>query len=229
MPSVFISRSKERAASFISAVQPFSSRIIAESLIDFKPIKGGSLPNTDWLFFYSQTGADHFFRQYSILEIHKNGFKIATFGKKTGAYIQERYHAVEFIGDGVANSTAEQFVQEHQSESVCIVRGLSSVNSLFHVLSPICQLEELIVYENTPKTSVAIDKTDIVVFTSPMNLETYFEKYAIDQAQKVLVIGATTAMSALNNGIDTFHISKLPSMESLADSTMHLCQTWSDI
>jgi len=183
MPSVFISRSEERAAAFIKSVQPFASRIIAKSLIDFKTIQADTVPDSEWLFFYSQTGADHFFNQHDKEDIAKKNIQVAAFGEKTGAYIQERYHTVDFIGNGTTETTASNF----------------------------------------------LSRTEILVFTSPMNLESYFGTSSIDKTQKIIVIGSTTALTALTLDINEVHIAKNPSMESLAESTIDLCQSWSDI
>jgi len=229
MPSVFISRSEERAAAFIKAVQPFASRIIAKSLIDFKTIQADTVPDSEWLFFYSQTGADHFFNQHGKEDIAKKNIQVAAFGEKTGAYIQERYHTVDFIGNGTTETTASNFLSTYQPESVCIVRGKTSVNSLHAILHPKCALSEMIVYENSPLTNLSIDRTEILVFTSPMNLESYFGTSSIDKTQKIIVIGSTTALTALTLDINEVHIAKNPSMESLAESTIDLCQSWSDI
>lgn len=228
-PSVFISRSADRAAAFIYKVSGHVSDIVTESLIDFKTIKADTIPNTEWLFFYSQTGADHFFQQHNPKDLIALEVKIGAFGEKTGKYINDRYLKVNYTGDGVTAHTADEFLLHHQPDSVCIVRGRQSINSLYPTLRSKCTVSEMIVYDNSPKSNIDIQKTNILVFTSPMNLQAYFDANDIDMSQKVIVIGSTTAMAALEIGLHEIHIARNPSIESLAESTIQLCQTWSDI
>ena len=61
---------------------------------------------------------------------------------------------------------------------------------------------DLVVYE-TLKTEVAIQTSDfeIFLFTSPSNVEAFFEKNKLNASQKVIAMGEATASSLKKSGI----------------------------
>jgi len=227
LPSIFISRSKHRTQEFVKALKDCSGNIFSESLIDFSLIPSTGLPDSGWLFFYSQTGVDFFIKQHDWNEIAAISLKIGVFGPKTGLYLRSKGYNVDFIGTGEAQSTATLFLK-NDVQRVCYIKGSSSKDSLSALLGDQVSQTSINVYHNKPRAEFNIPKTDILVFTSPLNLETYFNRYPITTKQKVIVIGTTTAMKALELDINEVHIAKETTLESLADSVIQLCRTWEE-
>lgn len=176
-PRIFISRSRERSESFVEIVKSCSQSVFCESLIDFSIIQSAGLPNNGWLFFYSQTGVDFFLKQHAISEIESKGLKVAAFGPKTGKYLSEMALKPNFVGTGESDSTANKFLQEVEAKKVCFIKGTSSKDSLRPLFINDMDISEIEVYNNQAKSQIDIPVSDILVFTSPLNLETYYKHY----------------------------------------------------
>ena len=228
-PTVFISRDKNRAQAFTDIINNASSEIICESLLEFNEVTSAGLPDDGWLFFYSQTGVDYFLRQHSKDALESRKLKIASFGPKTGQHLIDHGLSVDFIGSGEARSTATTFLEDQKPLRVCFVKGTTSKDSIKPLVEESVETSSMVVYDNQSKTFLNFPQANILVFTSPLNLETYFNHYSIESTQKVVVIGTSTAMAALNMGIEEVHISNEPSLESLATLVLKLCTTWSSL
>lgn len=226
-PTIFISRDNRRSEVFTKIVQNASNHITCESLLDFSVIESTGLPKHGWLFFYSQTGVDFFLKQHSLDEVSASSLKIAAFGPKTSLYLKDQGIQVDFIGTGEANATSALFLLEDDLTSVCFIKGKNSKESLRALLEGIPKISTIDIYDNKGKQHMDIPLSDILVFTSPLNLETYYKHYPKKSSQKVVVIGTSTAMAALSTGIEEVHIPAQPSLESLATLVIELCDTWS--
>lgn len=226
-PSIFISRDRKRSKAFIEIIEDHAARIICESLLNFSLLKSTGLPKDGWIFFYSQTGVDFFLKQHSPAEVLANKLMIASFGPKTGKFLVDKGLTPNFIGTGEAKSTAALFLKFDDISNVCFIKGRHSKESLTPLLEDAATLSSINVYDNSSKEHLDIPTSDILVFTSPLNLETYYSHYALEISQKVVTIGISTAVAGLNKGIEEVHIPDEPSLESLAILTAELCETWS--
>lgn len=217
-PTVFISRSAERSSTFIESLRSRTSSITTQSLLDFKLIRANELPTHGWLFFYSQTGVDFFFKQFGIEDIQHQQLKIGVFGPKTGQHLGQYGILPDFIGSAIAETTAASFLSNLSSnDRVTFVRGKKSVNSLKSLLPDDVIQDDLLVYDNQIQVSCALPYHDILVFTSPMNLQAYYNSNPLLSQQSIIVIGPTTAMAGLTLGMEQLSIARHPSMEGLAN------------
>jgi uroporphyrinogen-III synthase len=207
---VFISRELRGS----SPVQELKNQveIIAESLLTFKPVPFNLSP-TDWLFFYSQQGVIHFFRQYEGDPVWK---KLAAFGPKTGSILREMGHFVVFTGDGIAESTARAFSMVGRGDHVTFVRANHSRQSLQQLLSTDCRISDLVVYDNQPRQNLDIPPCDVLIFTSPLNAKSYFDQYPYQENQKIIAIGSTTREFIRRLGIREVDMPEQPTEEALA-------------
>lgn len=187
--------------------------ILDESLLDFEPVPFKTLPVTDWLFFYSQQGVYHFFEQWKGELLWKN---VAAFGPKTGNMLREMGHYVAFTGDGVAKNTARAFLLVGRQSKVTFVRANHSRKSLQQLLEKECLISDLVVYNNKPRNSFEIPFCDILIFTSPLNVSSYFSQNPIQENQKVIAIGNTTLESIKGLGIQDVSVPEHPTEEALA-------------
>ena len=85
-------------------------------------------------------------------------------------------------------------------------------------MSDILEIIDLVVYKNAPKSQINIPEVDILVFTSPMNAQVYFQKYALQSTTKTIAIGNTTAKALQTIGVKNIIISKNPSEQSLVEA-----------
>jgi len=190
-------------------------------------IRSNGLPDNGWLFFYSQTGIDFFLRQHPPTQVISQGLKVATFGPKTARFAQDQGMRIDFIGTGEAMTTAKIFLKESDLSHVCFIKGRNSKEAMKPLIENFSEISSMDVYDNIGKDQIDVPLSDILVFTSPLNLETYFTHYPIKASQKVVAIGISTTMAALQIGVEEVHIPDQPSLESLAALTENLCDTWS--
>lgn len=170
--------------------------IIAESLLKFTPVPFSDIPNADWIFFYSQQGVKHFFDQWN----NQIGSKCAAFGPKTGEMLKKKGLKVQFTGDGVAESTAAGFQLLCRNQKVLFVRAAHSRKSLQTELEGICEILDLVVYDNQPREEFSIPECNTLIFTSPMNAKSYFQVRQPDPQQNIIAIGDTTRQALLDLG-----------------------------
>ena len=52
---------------------------------------------------------------------------------------------------------------------------------------------DLVVYDNISRTDFNLPTCDMLIFTSPLNAKTYFDKYKKAEGQVIFAIGSTTA------------------------------------
>lgn len=188
-------------------------KIVDYSLLQFETIHFQELPDSDWIFFYSQKGVVHFFDQVNTDDIA--GRKIAAFGAKTANALKDFEVPVHFIGTGYADQTAPAFLLLASGETIIFPRASNSRKSMQKSLGQKIEAIDLVVYDNIPKEKVVIPPCDILIFTSPLNAKTYFQHYPRLEAQKIIAIGKTTAGTINELGIRQIFIPDHPNEEAL--------------
>lgn len=187
--------------------------MVDSSLLQFKTIHFEALPDSDWIFFYSQKGVFHFFDQADRMDIV--GRKIAAFGPKTAHALNDFDLSANFIGTGYADQTAPAFLLIASGETIIFPRARTSRKSMQKSLGNKIRAIDLVVYDNIPKVEVQIPPCDILIFTSPLNAKTYFQHYQKQDRQKVIAIGKTTATTIKELGIEEVLIPDQPNEEAL--------------
>jgi hydroxymethylbilane synthase len=197
MQHIFISRPLAEQSEFYTSLagQTVEQKhiIFAFSLIDFAPIEFDRLPACDWIFFYSKTGVDFFFKnihQKNILL--PNAIKWAAFGEATAKSLIPHSFSADFIGTGSAISTVSLFSELAIHQKVLFPQAQFSRNSVALLLKNTENIP-LVVYKNTAATDFVLPFCHVLVFTSPLNVIAYFQKYTFQSTQKFIAIGDTTA------------------------------------
>jgi uroporphyrinogen-III synthase len=193
------------------------------SLVQLTPVTYPAVPAADWLFFYSKNGVAFFFSQLQPLDLAKVGsMHMAAYGKATAEAIREAGYAVAYTGTGDAAGTAPAFLTLAEGKTVVFARALNSRHALLPYLSAQIQCVDLIVYENTPITSVDIPLTDYAVLTSPINAISYLKNVTPQPFQRYIAIGSTTAEALSDAGIRDVVTAEFPSEVSLAMTILKL-------
>lgn len=187
--------------------------LLDSSLLQFETIHFEALPDSEWIFFYSQKGVFHFFDQADRMDIV--GRKIAAFGPKTAHALNDFDLSANFIGTGYADQTAPAFLLIAKGETVIFPRARTSRKSMQKALGKKIIAIDLVVYDNIPKENVQIPLCDVLIFTSPLNAKTYFHYHQKQDTQKVIAIGKTTASTIKELGIDEVLIPDQPNEEAL--------------
>jgi len=218
MQKVFISRNLKLDSIFKQLLENENFEVYGASLIEFKPVNF-KIPNKpDWLFFYSKNGVRFFIEKVG-LDYFKN-VKIGVIGEGTATYLKTKNLIPDFIGTGEPKETAWQFSKVVKRSNVLFLRAKTSRKSVQSLLNDSIEIRDLVVYENVPKKNVEIGLFDLLVFTSPMNVEAYFEDRQIVDNQQVIAIGETTGKALKKLNIQNFIIAKQPSEMGLAEAIL---------
>ncbi len=168
----------------------------------------------DWLFFSSKNGVKFFFDQVKELPATT---KIAAINQGTAQEILNLNYPVHFTGTGSSiTHIAEQFDSLAYGRIV-FPQAENSLQSIQKLLKNNSQSETLIVYKNQPKAKIEQRNEDILVFTSPLNAQTYFEQRSLQVNQAVVSIGNSTTKKLNELGISAVRTAYQPTPWSLID------------
>ncbi len=215
---VFISRNLVPSSYFSKAMQSKSYKIFDQSLIRFSPVAFDSNIEGDWLFFTSKNGVKYFFEQNPTLpeKLH-----VAALGSGTASALEEIDYRASFIGKG--NDMAaigESFAERASGQKVVFPIAQNSLRSIQLYLEENAAnvaVEDLVVYSNEVKTHFDLPPMDILVFTSPMNVRAYINRYSLQSHQTVVAIGHSTAKALEEMGCKEYRLAVNPDEVSLAD------------
>ena len=209
MKKIFISRNIKAHDPIVASLKSKNFELISYSLIKLSP-KPFEPISSDWIFFYSQNAVGYYFAKIQQL---KPSVKIAAMGEKTAAKILSMGHAVDFIGNGEPQSTAKSFLNLSIGQRVLFPRAENSRNSIQKIIAGKITALDLVVYENKAKKDFELPMTDVLLFTSPLNVEAFFLKYPLPTRSKIMAIGLTTAKTLFEKGADKVYIPSSPSIE----------------
>jgi uroporphyrinogen-III synthase len=213
---VFISRDLAPDSIFRQRLEAAGYDVIGVSLLQFVAVDCPKIPTTDWIFFYSKTAVPFFFEQvqHQQLSVHA---KLAALGVGTAKAIVSAGYQLHFIGTGEPETSAQLFVNQAIGSSVLFPRAKHSRRSVQELLAGRIAVEDLIVYDNVPREDFILPLCDWLVFTSPLNAETYFQRYTLQAKQKIMAIGATTAGALRKLNLSNMHIASAPSEAAMCD------------
>lgn len=216
---IFISRNLAEDSIFKTTLEALAE-LEAQSLIHFEAVPITRLPECDWLFFYSKKGIDFGWAGLQAMRPFPN---VAVLGQASAEYLEQQYgYPADFVGTGAAEATAKAFLKIAKGQRLCFVQAQNSRQSVAKQLGHQVQAQTLVVYANTPKTALNIPNCDILVFTSPLNAQAYYQQYAPQAQQAVVAIGQTTAKALEQLGISNFNIAPHPHEQTLANTCLSL-------
>jgi len=204
--SVFISRDFRKNDFFKNCLKANGYKVFAQSLIEIKQIPMRKFMKTDWVFFSSKNAVKHFFEQKPNVERTKFG----AVGKSTAEAIRKYGKRAEFIGSSDdTRMTGKKFSALVGSKTVLFPQAKESMKTIQLQLPKKENVIDVIVYETIKNSDcqLPIANCQLLVFSSPSNVEAFFEKNKISDEQKVVAIGNATA-----NALNSFGIkaNKLP-------------------
>lgn len=196
---VFITRNLKAGDYFSRILSEHGFAVAGKSLIEMKPVSFALVPQTEWIFFSSKHAVKFFFLQKPELRSQKFG----CIGKSTAEAIRKYGKRADFIGYSTdTKMTGKQFASRVGSGSVLFPMAKGSMRSVQNGFVKPGQTIDLVVYE-TVKTETAIDvsATGIFVFTSPSNVEAFFEKNKLNSSHKAVAMGDATAVALRKYGV----------------------------
>jgi uroporphyrinogen-III synthase len=193
MAKIFITRHLEVNSPILDFALVNSHEVVGRSLLQISRVKVGEIPKTPWIFFYSKNGVKHFVGQLDSAQInHFRNCKLGAIGNKTAAMVEKCFDkSCDFVVNP-DQTNVDDFIFMIGTDKCLFPRASNSKESIEKVL-PEGQVEALVVYNNIIDDCAVIDReADLVIFTSPMNVDAYLLHSSINFNQKLISIGHTT-------------------------------------
>ena len=165
--------------------------MIGESFIQFEVYPVTEIPNANWVFFTSPQSVRSVCEQVEL----SNDIQIAVLGKGTAKTLAEFGLKADFTGiDSDTYQVAQDFLGHIGNQTVYLPVGKQTLGVLEAVI-PSDQLIKQTVYDTLSKSVNLEVEPDVLVFTSPSNVVSYFQQYSLKSHQRITAIGNTTAKS----------------------------------
>jgi hydroxymethylbilane synthase len=200
---VFISRELSDKSYFRKALEKHDIEVEARSLIRtvavITKLDNYILRNADWLFFSSKNAVEYFFQLNPLLP---KKVKFGVMGSGSEDMLRRKGHFVDYTGNGIDSAdVAAEFAALANGKTVVFPSAENSMRSIQQALSPDTKIIDLTVYETILEDDVQQTGAEIMVFTSPSNVEAYFVDNLLDPDQKIIAIGLSTGKKLDEMGV----------------------------
>ncbi len=195
LPSkVFISREIGEHSYFRKALTNHEIEIDGRSLIRTFPIVNVLDPfflkNLDWIFFSSRNAVEYFFKLNPVLA---KKVKFGVVGRGSEDTLRKFGQLADFVGgSGDIVEVAEEFALLVAGQTVMFPRALDSLLSIQKLLKETTKIIDLPIYETVIEENIDGTAADVLIFTSPSNVDAYFATNLLEPEQKVIAIGNST-------------------------------------
>lgn len=197
--SVLITRDLNESSFFKNVLAGNKYDVSGISFIETKAVAFEKVPVTDWIFFASSTAVDNFF-QSNIEFKHKTKFGVI--GKSTALALKKHKRNASFVGSKPDTKVVGlKFAKTVGSETVLFPQAKGGLRTIQQQFTDAGKLTDLVVYETVKKENVQLPDAEVLVFTSPSNVASFFEKAKINDNQKVIAIGKSTLKKLMSLGV----------------------------
>jgi len=191
---VFISRDLSEHSYFRLALEKHDIEVEGRSLIRTVPVinklDNFIFRNVDWIFFSSKNAVEYFFQLEPLLP---KKVKFGVMGSGSEEAIRRRGYFVDFTGEGIDTAdVAFNFAALANGKTVMFPSAENSMRSIQQGLSADTTVIDLSVYETILEEDPEPSGAEVLVFTSPSNVEAYFANNLVHPDQKVIAIGKST-------------------------------------
>lgn len=201
---VFISREVGENSYFRKALTKQNIEIDGRSLIRTFPIlnviDNFFLRNADWIFFSSRNAVDYFFALKPVLP-KKVKFGVA--GRGSEESLRKAGYAANFVGEGgVIDEVSQAFAKQVEGCTVVFPRAQDSLLTMQKHLTENTKIVDIPIYETVIEENIENTTAEILIFTSPSNVDAYFAENLLDPDQQVIAIGNSTGQKLEEIGIE---------------------------
>ncbi|WP_207532780.1 hydroxymethylbilane synthase [Desertivirga arenae] len=194
--SVFITRDLPESSYLRKALSKHSIELEGKSLIRTFPIINKLDPyilrHVDWIFFSSKNAIEYFFKLSP--EIVKKT-KFGVIGRASEETLRRFGRVPDFNGEEEGIDTADiavQFAQVADGATVLFPGAKDSLRTVQQAMTASSKVIDLPVYETVEEEQVESTMAEVLIFTSPSNVEAYFKDNLLEPGQKVICIGRST-------------------------------------
>lgn len=198
--SVLITRDLNEDSFFKKTLEGNDYTVNGISFIETRKVSFSNVPAADWIFFASSNAVDHFFEQQSEL---KPKTKFGVIGKSTELTLKKYNRNAAFVGSvNDTKAVGKKFAKAVGAETVLFPQAKGGLRTIQQQFEDASKLTDLVVYETVKKENVKLPDATILVFTSPSNVESFFEKNKIAPEQKTIAIGESTNKKLKQFGVE---------------------------
>lgn len=215
--AIFISREVGEESPLSAVARESGLPLYHEPLISFTAVPFTEVPPVDWVFFASRRAVQYFFRglQQSGRTLNRR-VQIGVLGDGTGKALKEFGKPADFAGNGDPAIVGPAFKDLAEGKRVLFPGARHSRRSIQKQLAGSLQNYDLIVYDNHMRTDWRIPDCSYLVFTSPLNVQSWRQRYSFAESdQQVIAIGQTTAKAIIDLGGKPY-VAPYPSEDGLA-------------
>ncbi len=216
---VFISREVGENSYFHKALNKQGVEIEGRSLIKTFPIVNVLddffLKNADWIFFSSRNGVEYFFNLNPVLP-KKVKFGVA--GRGSEDSLRKFGYLADFVGEGgEILQVAKEFAAVSEGQTIVFPRAQDSLLTMQKFLTAETKIIDLPIYETVIEDNVTATTAELLVFTSPSNVDAYFADNLLEPDQKIMAIGDSTGKKFDDMGV-TYFLPYSPDEVGLAEA-----------
>jgi uroporphyrinogen-III synthase len=210
---LYISKNIEDA-DFLTFLSKNNIELLALPMISFQA-KNFETPKSeeyDAIFFTSPRSVQFFLENVKV----DSNTVIGAIGNSTAKAINEKGYNADFVGkhSGQPNEVAKAFKSAIGDRRVLFPQSSRSKKSIQSSLRS-DQCIDLVVYKTLLEPDELKVSPDILVFTSPSNVEAFLQRNKINSDQKVIAWGDSTAHYLEKNGVSSMHTLEKSSLEEL--------------
>jgi hydroxymethylbilane synthase len=188
--SVFVTRNGFKKSYLKNVLEGNGFTVEERALIEFTPIPFNNLPDYQWVFFSSKHAVKYFLSQKPQLDSARFG----CIGRATSDELRKFGQRAEFVGQSTdTRMIGKQFSALAGSAKVLFPMAKGSLRSIQQQFVKPENVIDLVVYETQKKNTGEMPSADIIVFTSPSNVEAWFENYNFPADRKAVAMGDATA------------------------------------
>jgi hydroxymethylbilane synthase len=199
--SVFITRDLREHDYFKDTLSRLGFSVNGKSLIEFREIRIKELPKTEWVFFSSKHAVRYFFRQKPAL----GNVKFGCLGTGTSAELRAHGFRADFIGQSAdVKLVGKQFGSRAGNTKVLFPVSRGSLQTIQAQMPKKENVINLEVYATLKHPIDLPDTPNILVFTSPSNVESFFEKNKLSGSPHVVAMGESTGKALERQGIKKY-------------------------
>jgi hydroxymethylbilane synthase len=188
-----------------NALRNMGFTVAGQSLIELKEIPFTELPASDWVFFSSKNAVDFFFKQNPEL----GNVKFGCISKQTAMELRQYNKRADFIGQSTDTKfIGKQFAALAGNAKVLFPIAKESMMSIQNQLTKKENAINLPVYQTLKHAVTIADDTTIVVFTSPSNVDAFFEKNKWKPELKAVAMGEATGKALERKGVRKYEMPK---------------------
>lgn len=201
--NVFVTRRLNDQDYLSRALRSLGFTVEGKSLIEFKSIKIKELPRTDWVFFSSRHAVKFFFSQKPQL----GDVKFGCIGTSTSAELRAFGKRADFIGQSTDTKlVGKQFASKAGNARVLFPMARGSMQSVQQQILRKENVFNLEVYATIRHSQPVDESFDVLVFTSPSNVEAFFEKNAVSAKRRCVAMGEATGKALEKMGVKNYQL-----------------------